>query len=68
MLGKKTPAGGEIRNDQDFTLYLLDSVGVAVVQGDAYGMSPYFRVSYATSLEQLREGMTRIQRACAALT
>ena len=50
-----------------FTLDPLDSVGVAVVQGDAYGMSPYFRVSYATSMEQLKEGMARIQRACAAL-
>ncbi len=68
VIGKKTPEGKEIRNDQDFTIYLLDSVGVAVVQGDAYGMSPYFRVSYATSMEQLKEGMARIQRACAALT
>ena len=67
VIGKKTPEGTEIRNDQDFTIYLLESVGVAVVQGDAYGMSPYFRVSYATSMEQLKEGMTRIQRACAAL-
>ena len=67
VIGKKTPQGKEIRNDQDFVLYLLDSVGVAVVQGDAYGMSPYFRVSYATSMEQLKEGMARIQRACAAL-
>ena len=67
VIGKKTPQGREIRNDQDFTIYLLDSVGVAVVQGDAYGMSPYFRVSYATSMEQLKEGMARIQRACAAL-
>lgn len=66
-IGKKTPDGREIRTDQDLTLYLLDSVGVAVVQGAAYGMSPYFRVSYATSMEQLKEGLGRIQRACAAL-
>ena len=67
VIGKKTPEGKEIRNDQDFSIYLLESVGVAVVQGDAYGMSPYFRVSYATSMEQLEDGMARIQRACAAL-
>ena len=67
LIGKKTPDGREIRNDQDLTLYLLDSAGVAVVQGEAYGMSPYFRVSYATSMEQLEEGLSRIRRACAAL-
>jgi aspartate aminotransferase len=41
---------------------------VAVVQGEAFGLSPYFRISYATSTEALTEACTRIQRACAALT
>ena len=67
VIGKKTPEGREILSDQNFTIYQLESAGVAVVQGDAYGMSPYFRVSYATSMKQLKEGMTRIQRACRAL-
>lgn len=67
VIGKRTPDGKEIRTDGDFALYLLESVGVAVVHGEAYSMSPYFRVSYATSMEQLKEGMSRIQRACAAL-
>jgi aspartate aminotransferase len=67
VLGKKTPQGKAIASDQDFALYLLESVGVAVVQGDAYSMSPYFRISYATSMEQLRDGLGRIQRACAEL-
>ena len=68
LIGRKTPQGKVIGSDLDFTLYLLDSVGVAVVQGDAYNMSPYFRISYATSMEQLKEALSRIQRACAQLS
>jgi aspartate aminotransferase len=49
-------------------VYLLESVGVAVVQGEAFGLSPHFRISYATATEQLRDACTRIQKACAALT
>ena len=48
-------------------MYLLESVGVAVVAGTAYGLSPYFRLSIATSLETLDEGCTRIARAVAEL-
>jgi aspartate aminotransferase len=66
-LGKRTPKGKAIENDTDFVEYLLDAEGVAVVQGVAFGLSPHFRVSYATSTEALREACTRIQRACAAL-
>jgi aspartate aminotransferase len=56
-----------IENDTDFVEYLLDAEGVAVVQGVAFGLSPHFRISYATSAEALTEACTRIARACAAL-
>src|SRR5690606_18946747 len=67
-IGKKTPDGRVIETDDDFVTYLLDAEGVAAVQGSAFGLSPFFRISYATSTELLREACTRIQRACAALT
>jgi len=67
LIGKKTPDGKVIRNDQDLTLYLLEAAEVAVVQGDAYGISPNFRVSYATSMALLEEGLGRIRRACERL-
>ena len=66
-IGKKTPQGKTIRTDEDFVTYLLEAEGVAVVQGSAFGLAPYFRISYATSTEALKEACTRIQRACAAL-
>lgn len=67
VIGKKTPAGKEIKTDEDFVTYLLEAEGVAAVHGAAFGLSPYFRVSYATATESLVEACTRIQRACAAL-
>ena len=67
-IGKKTPQGKVIRTDEDFVTYLLESEGVAVVQGSAFGLAPYFRISYATSNEALIDACTRIQRACAALS
>jgi aspartate aminotransferase len=66
-IGRKTPQGKVIMNDSDFVTYLLESVGVAVVQGEAFGLSPHFRISYATSTDTLRDACTRIQKACAAL-
>jgi len=66
-IGKRTPQGKKIGNDTDFCAYLLDAEGVAVVPGVAFGLSPHFRISYATSNEELSEACTRIQRACAAL-
>ncbi len=66
-IGKTTPGGKVIATDDDFVTYLLESEGVAVVQGAAFGMSPFFRVSYATSTEALTEACRRIQRATAAL-
>lgn len=68
VIGKKTPDGKVIENDTDFVTYLLDAEGVAVVQGVAFGLSPYFRISYATSDDVLTDACERIQRACAALT
>ena len=67
-IGRKTPDGAVIADDTAFVTYLLDSEGVAVVQGAAFGLSPYFRISYATATEALEEACRRIQRACAALS
>ena len=63
-----TADGKVIENDTDLVLYFLESHGVACVQGAAYGMSPFFRVSYAASEDELRDACERIQRACAELT
>jgi aspartate aminotransferase len=68
MIGKKTPDGKTLETDEDVVGYLLESEGVAAVHGEAFGLSPHFRVSYATSTELLTEACTRIQRACAALS
>ena len=66
-IGRTTPEGKTIATDDDFVSHLLDAEGVAVVQGAAFGLSPHFRVSYATSTEVLEEACARIQRFCAAL-
>lgn len=66
-LGKKTPDGKEIKTDGDFVTALLENEGVAVVQGEAFGLSPYFRLSYATSTELLQKACDRIVRFCASL-
>lgn len=67
LIGKTTPEGKVLNTDEDVATYLLESVGVAVVHGAAFGLSPHFRISYATSTEVLTEACTRIQKACAAL-
>ena len=67
-IGKTTPQDKIIENDTDFVTYLLETEGVAAVQGAAFGLEPHFRISYATSTEALTEACGRIQRACAALT
>ncbi len=67
VIGKTTPDGATIETSADFSAYLLDSEGVAVVHGEAFGLDPHFRISYATSTEALTEACARIQRACAAL-
>ena len=68
LLGMKTPAGKRLESSDDFVLYLLDTEGLAVLQGTAYGVPPYFRISFATSMSSLDEGCTRLARACAALS
>ncbi|CDZ39551.1 aspartate transaminase [Neorhizobium galegae] len=67
VIGKKTPDGKVVENDLDFVLYLLDGVGVAALQGAAYGLSPYFRLSFATSMEAITEACDRIEKAVKAL-
>jgi len=67
-IGKTSPDGKKIDTDEDFATALLEEEGVAVVFGGAFGLSPNFRVSYATSDENLREACSRIQRFCAGLT
>ena len=67
-IGKLTPSGTVITNDEVFATALLEETGVAVVYGAAYGVSPNFRVSYATADDVLREACSRIQQYCAALT
>lgn len=67
VIGKTTLEGKLIETDGDFVTYLLETEGVACVQGEAFGLSPCFRISYATSLDVLKDACTRIQRACAAL-
>ena len=66
-IGKTTPGGQVIENDETFATALLEAEGVAVVHGAAFGLSPHFRISYATSDENLTEACKRIQRFCSSL-
>ncbi len=66
-IGKKTPNGDTIGSDEDFMNYLLDSEGIAGVHGEAFGLSPYFRLSYATDEQTLDDACNRIMRACSKL-
>jgi len=68
VIGKTTREGKKIGNDEDFATALLAEEGVAVVHGAAFGLSPFFRISYATGIEALEEACRRIQRFCANLT
>lgn len=63
LMGKRTPDGSLIETDRDFVMHLMDAHGVATVHGEAYGLSPHFRISIAASLEDIRRGCERIQRA-----
>ncbi|KUP94459.1 pyridoxal phosphate-dependent aminotransferase [Tritonibacter horizontis] len=67
LIGKTTPAGTRITDDETFATALLEEANVAVVFGAAFGLSPNFRVSYATADETLKEACSRIQHFCAAL-
>ena len=67
LIGKTAPSGKVIASDADFAVELLDSEGVSVVFGAAFGLSPFFRISYATSNAVLEDACSRIQRFCAAV-
>jgi len=64
VIGKKLTSGEEIKNDEDFAMNLLKNKSVGVVHGSAFGLSPYFRISYATSIEKLEEACERIIDFC----
>lgn len=68
VMGKSTPQGKVIGTDMDFAMYLLEEFGVAVVPGSGFMASPYIRISYASSIEDLQRACGRIHEACEALT
>lgn len=68
IIGKKTPKGQLISSDYDFSNYLMEECGVAVVHGEAFGLSPYFRISYATEISLLETACKKIAEACALLS
>ena len=68
IIGKSSKEGKLIENSIDFSSYLLESVGVAVVPGSAFGADPFFRISYATSESILEEACNRIKKACEQLS
>jgi aspartate aminotransferase len=67
LIGKRAPIGKTLSNDNDFAVELLDTEGVSVVFGAAFGLSPFFRISYATSTALLEDACTRIQRFCGSV-
>src|SRR6202012_4838698 len=67
LIGKKTPGGKVIDSDEAFAGELLEATGVAVVHGAAFGLSPFFRISYATKTSDLEDACKRIQRFCGNL-
>ena len=67
LMGKKDPSGKEIKSDTDFVQSLLENSGVAVVQGSAFGLEGFFRISYATSMENLKKALEKISSFCKSL-
>ena len=67
LIGKTTPSGKKIETDEDFVVQLLEAEGCAAVHGAAFGLSPFLRISYATSNAVLEDACQRIQRFCASL-
>jgi aspartate aminotransferase len=67
LIGKRSPDGARLETSEDFVMHLLHAEDLAVLQGEAYGMPGFLRLSFATSIEKLEEGCRRIARACAAL-
>ena len=68
LIGKKDKLGKKLENDTDFVQSLLENNGVAVVQGSAFGLEGFFRISYATSMENLKKAMDRIRSFCESLS
>jgi len=68
LIGKKDSAGKELKNDTDFVQSLLESSGVAVVQGSAFGLEGFFRISYATSMKNLKKALEKISSFCKSLS
>jgi aspartate aminotransferase len=66
-MNKKTSSGKIIKNDTDFASYLLEETGVAIVQGSAFGLEGYFRISYATSMQILEKALMKIKTFCESL-
>ena len=64
LMGKKDSNSNELKTDTDFVQSLLENSGVAVVQGSAFGLEGFFRISYATSMENLKKAMERIRNFC----
>ena len=67
LIGKKDKEGKKIENDSDFVQSLLENYGIAVVQGSAFGLEGFFRISYATSMENLEKAMNKIKEFCESL-
>ncbi|MBB4166281.1 pyridoxal phosphate-dependent aminotransferase [Rhizobium sp. BK538] len=67
ILGRTTPGGRKITTDSEFCAYLLEEANVAVVPGSAFGLSPFFRISYASAESDLKEALERIATACRQL-
>ena len=67
VIGSYTPNGKRIESDSDFTNYLLETSGVAVIQGEAFGLSPYFRACFSVTMPRLLEAAERIATACQQL-
>jgi len=67
VIGRKTPDGKVLASDGDFVMYVLESQNLALLQGEAYGLSPFVRISFATSMQTLEAGCRRLRLACEAL-
>ena len=68
LIGKKYKTGKKLENDSDFVQSLLENSGIAVVQGSAFGLDGFFRISYATSMDKLKDAMGRIKNFCESLS
>jgi len=68
LIGRSTAAGHVLRTDVDVATYLLEQASVATIDGTSYGLSPYLRLSFATSIEQIEQGCAAIRDAVSALS